>query len=137
MINSTGFNVAEAMNFAMPDWLPKGMACVALYRKYHKTAVFSMQQVVIGSVHKVIRTNVPESRLSVMSHLLQGMRFSICEVVKEQLLSIIALEKEERALLSAVPILPWKVHWRWMSSVFIFHIFHAYSCVPSILIYSL
>ena len=41
------------MNFALADWIPKGMACSELYRRYHKTAVFAMEQVVLGTIHKV------------------------------------------------------------------------------------
>ena len=49
---STGFNVAEAMNFGLVDWVPKGMLCFDLYRDYHKTAPFSMHQLVVNNIHK-------------------------------------------------------------------------------------
>lgn len=42
-----GFNCAEAVNFALPDWLPYGERCVALYRQFCKQPIFSHDQLLI------------------------------------------------------------------------------------------
>ncbi|KAI9012311.1 JmjC domain, hydroxylase-domain-containing protein [Hyaloraphidium curvatum] len=42
-----GFNVAEAVNFAPPDWLPAGRKCVERYRDYQRTPVFCHDELVI------------------------------------------------------------------------------------------
>lgn len=41
MLYATGFNCAEAVNFAPADWLPMGGFAVERYRFYHKPAVLS------------------------------------------------------------------------------------------------
>ena len=47
-----GFNFAEAVNFALPDWLPLGQDCVETYRIYGKQPVFSHDELVIASCLK-------------------------------------------------------------------------------------
>jgi histone demethylase JARID1 len=42
-----GFNVAEAVNFAPPDWLPAGRKCVERYRDFQRTPVFCHDELVI------------------------------------------------------------------------------------------
>lgn len=39
-----GFNVCEAVNFSLPDWLPHGLACVRHYAEIRKPPVFSHDQ---------------------------------------------------------------------------------------------
>ena len=51
---NSGFNCAEAMNFALPDWLSHGQRCVERYRQYKQTSVLALEQVVID----VIRNNL-------------------------------------------------------------------------------
>lgn len=36
-----GFNFAEAVNFAPPDWIPQGRSCVRRYRRFGRNPVFS------------------------------------------------------------------------------------------------
>ncbi|RKP12005.1 JmjC domain, hydroxylase-domain-containing protein, partial [Piptocephalis cylindrospora] len=36
-----GFNFAEAVNFASPDWIPQGRSCVRRYRRFGRNPVFS------------------------------------------------------------------------------------------------
>jgi JmjC domain, hydroxylase/PLU-1-like protein/C5HC2 zinc finger len=43
-----GFNCAEAVNFALPDWLHHGAKCVQLYKEFAKNPVFSHDQLVIS-----------------------------------------------------------------------------------------
>lgn len=38
---NSGFNLAEAVNFAPMDWFPTGRDCVARYRDYHREYIFS------------------------------------------------------------------------------------------------
>lgn len=39
-----GLNCAEAVNFAPADWLPHGTFGADLYKRYHKTAVLSHEE---------------------------------------------------------------------------------------------
>jgi len=80
---STGFNVAEAMNFGAADWIEKGLACVDVYRGYRHTAAFSMHEILIGCVH-------------------DDMALSACKHVRKQLLLVIQEEEIARnALIKA------------------------------------
>lgn len=47
----TQFNFNEAVNFALPEWLPLGLSCVQQYRNYHKHPVFSHDELLI-TVHQ-------------------------------------------------------------------------------------
>jgi len=40
-------NFNEAVNFALPDWLPFGLACVERYREHRKLPVFSHDELVL------------------------------------------------------------------------------------------
>ncbi|KZT24551.1 hypothetical protein NEOLEDRAFT_1134959 [Neolentinus lepideus HHB14362 ss-1] len=42
-----GFNFNEAVNFALPDWLPNGLACVQRYREHRKMPVFSHDELLV------------------------------------------------------------------------------------------
>ncbi|KZS97879.1 hypothetical protein SISNIDRAFT_449471 [Sistotremastrum niveocremeum HHB9708] len=42
-----GFNFNEAVNFALPDWLPHGRACVQRYQEHRKLPVFSHDELLI------------------------------------------------------------------------------------------
>ncbi|GAA5830402.1 hypothetical protein JCM11251_001334 [Rhodosporidiobolus azoricus] len=42
-----GFNFNEAVNFALPDWLPNGLACVERYREIKKNPVFSHDELLM------------------------------------------------------------------------------------------
>lgn len=42
-----GFNIAEAVNFAPPEWLPYGEKCIQIYSKFSKIPVFCHQQLLI------------------------------------------------------------------------------------------
>lgn len=43
-----GFNVAEAVNFALPDWLPLGLSCARRYKLHKKLPVFSMEHLIFS-----------------------------------------------------------------------------------------
>ncbi|KAJ3080718.1 hypothetical protein HDU99_007594, partial [Rhizoclosmatium hyalinum] len=45
-------NFAEAVNFAIPSWLPYGLSCVDRYIKFHKQPVFSHEELVIATALK-------------------------------------------------------------------------------------
>ncbi|KAI9341427.1 hypothetical protein BDR26DRAFT_860412 [Obelidium mucronatum] len=47
-----GMNFAEAVNFALPSWLPYGLSCVDRYVKFHKQPVFSHEELVIATALK-------------------------------------------------------------------------------------
>ncbi|KAJ3024693.1 UNVERIFIED_CONTAM: hypothetical protein HDU68_007873 [Siphonaria sp. JEL0065] len=47
-----GLNFAEAVNFALPSWLPYGLSCVDRYIKFHKQPVFSHEELVIATALK-------------------------------------------------------------------------------------
>lgn len=40
-------NFNEAVNFAIPDWLPFGLACVERYREHRKLPVFSHDELLL------------------------------------------------------------------------------------------
>ncbi|KZT71516.1 hypothetical protein DAEQUDRAFT_724032 [Daedalea quercina L-15889] len=42
-----GFNFNEAVNFALPDWLPFGLDCVRRYQEHRKLPVFSHDELLI------------------------------------------------------------------------------------------
>ncbi|OAX43353.1 hypothetical protein K503DRAFT_765912 [Rhizopogon vinicolor AM-OR11-026] len=42
-----GFNFNEAVNFALPDWLPFGRDCVQRYREHKKLPVFSHDELLV------------------------------------------------------------------------------------------
>lgn len=42
-----GFNFNEAVNFALPDWIPNGLRCVNRYREIKKNPVFSHDELLV------------------------------------------------------------------------------------------
>ncbi|KAI9103186.1 hypothetical protein DFS34DRAFT_356513 [Phlyctochytrium arcticum] len=44
-----GYNFAEAVNFALPNWLPFGLDCVDRYHEYRKQPVFSHEELIIAT----------------------------------------------------------------------------------------
>ncbi|GAA5948514.1 hypothetical protein JCM21900_002735 [Sporobolomyces salmonicolor] len=42
-----GFNFNEAVNFALPDWLPIGLKCIERYREIKKNPVFSHDELLL------------------------------------------------------------------------------------------
>ena len=44
---SSQFNFNEAVNFALPDWLPQGLECVKRYQEHRKLPVFSHDELII------------------------------------------------------------------------------------------
>ncbi|THH02163.1 hypothetical protein EW026_g654 [Hermanssonia centrifuga] len=42
-----GLNFNEAVNFALPDWLPQGLDCVRRYQEHRKLPVFSHDELII------------------------------------------------------------------------------------------
>ncbi|GAA6012387.1 hypothetical protein JCM11491_004316 [Sporobolomyces phaffii] len=46
-----GFNFNEAVNFALPDWLPNGLACIERYREIKKNPVFSHDELLMTIAH--------------------------------------------------------------------------------------
>lgn len=50
---SEGWNVAEAVNFALMDWIPFGMKAVQRYRRM-KTPIFSMDKLVWNMVKQAL-----------------------------------------------------------------------------------
>ena len=53
---SAGFNIGEAVNFAMADWLGLGMDSVRRYRKMHKLPLFPHEEVVVHEALKLDKT---------------------------------------------------------------------------------
>ncbi|TPX44179.1 hypothetical protein SeLEV6574_g04654 [Synchytrium endobioticum] len=47
-----GFNFCEAVNFAVPDWMPYGSLCIDRYREFRKPPVFSHDELVIATAKK-------------------------------------------------------------------------------------
>lgn len=41
------FNLAEAVNFALPNWLPFGLSCAQRYSEYKKMPVFSHDELIV------------------------------------------------------------------------------------------
>ncbi len=46
-----GFNYNEAVNFALPDWLPYGYECIKRYQKHCKPPVFSHEELIVTIAH--------------------------------------------------------------------------------------
>ncbi|KAJ3162468.1 hypothetical protein HDU86_004950 [Geranomyces michiganensis] len=44
-----GFNFAEAVNFALPNWLPYGLDCVGRYQFHQKQPVFSHDELIVAT----------------------------------------------------------------------------------------
>ncbi|WVO18096.1 hypothetical protein L204_105797 [Cryptococcus depauperatus] len=53
-----GINLNEAVNFALPDWLPDGKECVLRYQEYQKAPVFSHDELILTTAiySETIRT---------------------------------------------------------------------------------
>jgi len=47
---NSGFNVAEAVNFATPDWLPFGSLCIKNYRPLKRTHIFSNVELIVNAL---------------------------------------------------------------------------------------
>ncbi|KAI8808902.1 hypothetical protein BJ742DRAFT_806826 [Cladochytrium replicatum] len=47
-----GFNCAEAVNFALPDWLPYGLSCVERYHMYKRMPVFCHDELIVTTWKK-------------------------------------------------------------------------------------
>lgn len=52
---NAGFNVAEAVNFACDDWLPRGWNAVFEYRKNKRSVSFSMEQMLLSLVSNAFK----------------------------------------------------------------------------------
>ncbi|KAJ3215836.1 hypothetical protein HDU67_010256 [Dinochytrium kinnereticum] len=102
-----GFNFAEAVNFALPNWLPYGFSCIERYREFHKQPVFSHDELIIATLRKdsSIRTamwlqeelNLLEQRERVGREIVRKAHPGIKEVVEDCHLSM-----EDEDLLCAV-----------------------------------
>lgn len=42
-----GFNICEAVNVCLPDWLPHGLACTQHYKELHRLPVFSHDELLM------------------------------------------------------------------------------------------
>ncbi|KAF4619159.1 hypothetical protein D9613_004962 [Agrocybe pediades] len=49
-----GLNFNEAVNFALPDWLPLGRDCVQRYREHRKLPVFSHDELLITVTQQIL-----------------------------------------------------------------------------------
>lgn len=58
---NTGFNCAEAVNFAPPDWLPHGSDAIRKYREQQKPVTISHDQLLASIVSSVQRNKEPQS----------------------------------------------------------------------------
>ncbi|TIB77211.1 hypothetical protein E3Q23_01435 [Wallemia mellicola] len=47
-----GFNFNEAVNFALPDWIPEGRACVEKYRSLKRNPIFSHDELLVTIINK-------------------------------------------------------------------------------------
>lgn len=47
-----GLNFNEAVNFALPDWIPEGRACVEKYRSLKRNPIFSHDELLITILNK-------------------------------------------------------------------------------------
>ncbi|TIA91424.1 hypothetical protein E3P99_01070 [Wallemia hederae] len=47
-----GLNFNEAVNFALPDWIPEGRACVEKYRSLKRNPIFSHDELLVTIVNK-------------------------------------------------------------------------------------
>ena len=68
----TQLNFNEAVNFALPDWLPYGRQCVQRYREHRKLPVFSHDELLV--------TITQQSQSIVTALWCVSSRCSVCEV---------------------------------------------------------
>lgn len=47
-----GFNCAEAVNFALQDWIPHGTLCTEIYRRFRKAPAFDFDQLLLTLARK-------------------------------------------------------------------------------------
>ncbi|KAI8906882.1 JmjC domain, hydroxylase-domain-containing protein [Gorgonomyces haynaldii] len=71
-----GFNCAEAVNFALPDWLPFGSLCCSLYTQHKKLPVFCHEELIMS--------------------LCQAPKISHCSWLYDQISDLIARETKQR-----------------------------------------
>lgn len=60
---NTGFNIAEAVNFAMADWIPFGALCRSMYRRLRRPPVFSYVELLCN-----IARSLPPLRTAIWLH---------------------------------------------------------------------
>ncbi|XP_059481467.1 lysine-specific demethylase 5A [Neocloeon triangulifer] len=79
-----GYNFAEAVNFAPPDWLTMGRECIDHYAEQRRYCVFSHDELVCKMASKVSRMSVP-------------MALAVCKDMNEMVRLEVALRKEVAA----------------------------------------
>ncbi|KAK0550972.1 hypothetical protein OC846_003449 [Tilletia horrida] len=52
-----GFNLNEAVNFALPDWIDTGLECVKRYQQFRKFPVFSHDELLCTILHHHLTVN--------------------------------------------------------------------------------
>jgi hypothetical protein len=55
---NSGFNVAEAVNFAMPDWIPAGVSALTNYSDTHRRSAFSHEELILSCARSFPVTHV-------------------------------------------------------------------------------
>lgn len=61
---NTGFNCAEAVNFAVPSWFPMGQKCVEQYRSAARTSVLCFPQLVLSIARRGEERSVSECQFA-------------------------------------------------------------------------
>ncbi|KAJ2930565.1 hypothetical protein H1R20_g6526, partial [Candolleomyces eurysporus] len=81
-----GLNFNEAVNFALPDWLPLGRDCVQRYRDHRKLPVFSQDELLITITQQSssIKTAMWEMVERELDDRAQARSRGLTEVLKEE-----------------------------------------------------
>lgn len=77
-----GYNFAEAVNFAPPDWLPIGRDCMSHYSTLKRYCVFSHDELICR-----------------MSYIAESLRLDIAASTYEDMINMVKTEKEQRKML--------------------------------------
>ncbi|KAF9037813.1 hypothetical protein BDZ89DRAFT_1061401 [Hymenopellis radicata] len=79
-----GLNFNEAVNFALPDWLPYGRDCVQRYREHSKLPVFSHDELLITITQQSQSIKTAIWLLDKMSDRRKARELGLTEILEEE-----------------------------------------------------
>jgi len=98
---SQGFNCAEAVNFALAEWVPHGRAAVEHYRRFQRNSPFSVDEIVLRSAAAMHRNDLLSGTIVAQSDA-DGLRSKLRAHVVHDIEFIANRESTLRAALQGV-----------------------------------